>query len=97
MKINIFCGSKNRFQVLSDILTRKKGIVIEYSDRPAANAVNIGFACSQELVGLQRASCVTAYEGGYIVEGTEAAVPDQSRQHNGKNQKSNRQSFGSSG
>lgn len=71
MKINAFCGSKDRFSVLFDILTRKKGVSVEYSDRLAPGCVNIGFAYSQELAGLQRASCVSTYEGGYIVEGTE--------------------------
>lgn len=71
MKVNVSCESKDRFDVILDILTRKKGVSVEYSEQLAPGCVNIGFTYNQELAGLQRASCVSAYEGGYIVEGTE--------------------------
>ena len=70
-KINVFSEKQDRFDVVLSILSRKTELSVTYTDTLADDAINLGFAYSEALKGMERASNLTAYCDGYIIEGTE--------------------------
>ena len=70
-KINVFSEKKDRFDVALSILSRKTELSVTYTDTLADDAINLGFSFSDALEGVERASNLTAYCDGYIIEGTE--------------------------
>ena len=70
-KINVFSEKQDRFDVVLSILSRKTELSVTYTDTLADDAINLGFAYSEALKGMERASNLIAYCDGYIIEGTE--------------------------
>lgn len=70
-KINVFSEKKDRFDVVLSILSRKTELSVTYTDTLADDAINLGFSFSDALEDMERASNLTAYRDGYIIEGTE--------------------------
>ena len=71
IRIHVAHEHKDRFQTVLDILSRKSEITVTYGDAVQADSLNVGFIYSNALEGMSRASCLSAIENGYVIEGTE--------------------------
>lgn len=71
IRIHVSKEQRERFSLPLQILARKSEITVTWGDSPAEQAINMGFSSGTMPEKLNRAACVTAWEGGYLIEGTE--------------------------
>lgn len=69
--IHVRESEKQAYELALSILNKKTPLQITYSQQLCPGAIHLGFSHTDALAGKERSSCLTAWEGGYIVEGTD--------------------------